>query len=267
MSDDFIIYLIALSIGVFLGLMGNGTSILIVPILVYIASVTPMLSTTYSLFFVGITSLVSMFTYLRRNLVNFREVSYYLVPSVLTTFIIRKLAFFNIPIIIFQNGNFILLRHTLFMVGFAILMLIAAISMIIVKRDGTEKDTILTKSEIQKLIIIGIITGLVTSLTGTGCGFIIVPTLVFLGRFTMKKAIGTSLFVTAVNTLVGFGTDLTISNEIDWHFLLLFTAMAVAGIMVGNSFSRHVSGTRLRIIFGYLLVCAAFFIVIREIIF
>jgi uncharacterized membrane protein YfcA len=153
------------------------------------------------------------------------------------------------------------------MVGFAILMLVAAISMIIVRRDNTEKDTTLTKAEIQKLIIIGAITGIVIGLTGTGCGFIIVPTLVFLGRFTMKKAIGTSLFVTAVNTLVGFSTDLTISTEMDWHFLLLFTAMAVAGIMVGNSFARHVSGTRLRIIFGYLLVCAAFFIVIREIIF
>jgi uncharacterized protein len=255
-------YIASVFIGVVLGLLGGGGSILSIPILVYLFNIEPVLASAYSLFIVGITSLVGVIPKYRQHLINARTGILFGIPSILTIFITRKWIVPIIPEIVLQTENFIISKRLLLLGIFAILMVMASISMIRGRREITSKS-----QEFRTVIVIleGSLIGFLTGLVGAGGGFLIIPALVFLTGLKFKTAVGTSLFIIAINSLSGFLGDV-LTYAIDWNFLLGITALAVLGILAGNYFSRTISGVILRKLFGWLTLAMGVWILVKEIV-
>ena len=253
-------YLASLLIGISLGLIGGGGSILTVPVLVYLFAVSPTIAISYSLFIVGSTSLVGAYNYYRKGLVNFKMVLLFGSSSVATVFVSRKFVIPFFPDVFFNIGSF-QVTHSLFvMVVFAILMMAASVTMI--KSKKVEAAT-RAKSSPMILVVYGVLIGLVTGFLGAGGGFLLIPALVILMKLPMKKAIGTSLLIIALNSLVGFAGDIG-RHQMDWMFITIITAIAVAGIFIGGHFNQKVNSDRLKKAFGWFVLVMGIYIIIRE---
>jgi uncharacterized membrane protein YfcA len=254
-------YIAALFIGISLGLIGGGGSILAVPVLVYLFGVSPVLATSYSLFIVGSTSLAGSFNSWRKGLVDFQTALLFGATSIITVFITRKLIIPRIPENI-HAGNITLHFSILTMVLFAVLMLLVSVGMIRSKQILTADEE--HKINFSKVILYGISIGLVTGFLGAGGGFLLIPALVLLLHLPMKKAIGTSLFIIALNSLVGFIGD-TGHFKISWIFLLTISAIAIAGVFIGGVMSKSVSSAKLRKGFGWFVLAMGIYIIIKEV--
>ena len=258
-------YFGALMIGVILGLIGGGGSILTVPILVYLLHVNPVTATAYSLFIVGSVSTVGTVSNLKKGLVNYKTALIFAIPALISVYSTRKFIVPAIPENIFTIGDFILTKNIAIMIFFALLMIVASFTMIgdsrtiIRNRSNSENQTNFTL-----MIILGIFTGLVTGLVGAGGGFIIIPILVLLAGLPMKEAVATSLFIVAANSLVGFLGDIG-EIKIDWLFLLPFAAIAVAGIFIGMWLNNFIDGRKLKKGFGWFVLIMGAYIFIKEI--
>ncbi len=260
-------YVAALVMGISLGLIGGGGSILTVPVMVYLFGLQPVLATSYSLFIVGSTSLVGALNSLKHGLVNLKTALVLGSSSILTVFITRKIILPNIPEHILQLGGYTVTLSMLTMVLFAILMLIAAIAMIrnnSSNMEGQHNDSPKPKS--FKLIIYGIGIGLVTGFLGAGGGFLLIPTLVLILGLKIKEAIGTSLFIIALNSLIGFAGDLS-HFSFDWLFLLKITTVAIIGIFIGGIMGKKIKGERLKKGFGWFVMAMGVYILSRELVF
>lgn len=257
-------YFASILIGVSLGLIGGGGSILTVPVLVYLLGLSPVLSTAYSLFVVGTTSLVGSFTYMRKQLVNYRAALVFAVPSFITVFLTRKFLVPAIPDPVFTLGEFTLSKGAGIMGLFALIMLAAAFSMIRHKED-TEKDSEGKGTSFNYPLIglEGAAVGLLTGLVGAGGGFLIIPALVLLAKLPMKMAVGTSLLIIAAKSLIGFLGDVG-QQAIDWNFLAIFTSLSVIGIFLGSYLTRFIPGEKLKRIFGWFVLGMAVFILWKE---
>lgn len=260
-------YIASALIGISLGLIGGGGSILTVPVMVYLFGINPVLSTSYSLFVVGSTSLVGAFNNYRKGLVRINTALLFGVSSITTVFLTRKWIMPNIPEELFRWGNIHITQSIMTMVLFAVLMVIASLSMIkgpAAVRPTHENDH--APLNVFKLLSYGIAIGLATGLLGAGGGFLLIPTLVLLVKLSMKEAIGTSLLIIALNSLIGFVGDIG-HFTIDWLFLLKVTAIAVAGIFVGGWISKKISGNGLKKGFGWFVLVMGVYIIIRELFF
>ena len=257
-------YFASILIGVSLGLIGGGGSILTVPVLVYLIGLNPVLSTAYSLFVVGTTSLVGSFTYMQKKLVNYKAALVFAVPSFITVFLTRKYLVPAIPDPVFTLGNFTLEKGTGIMGLFALIMLAAAFSMIRHKEE-TENDsgTPAVVFHYPLIALEGAAVGLLTGLVGAGGGFLIIPALVLLARLPMKMAVGTSLLIIAAKSLIGFLGDVG-HQSIDWKFLAIFTTLSVAGIFLGSYLTRFIPGEKLKGLFGWFVLGMAVFILWKE---
>ena len=257
-------YFASILIGVSLGLIGGGGSILTVPVLVYLLGLSPVLSTAYSLFVVGTTSLVGSFTYMRKQLVNYRAALVFAVPSFITVFLTRKFLVPAIPDPVFTLGEFTLSKGAGIMGLFALIMLAAAFSMIRHKEDK-EKDSEGKGTSFNYPLIglEGAAVGLLTGLVGAGGGFLIIPALVLLAKLPMKMAVGTSLLIIAAKSLIGFLGDVG-QQAIDWNFLAIFTSLSVVGIFLGSYLTRFIPGEKLKRIFGWFVLGMAVFILWKE---
>lgn len=263
-------YVLAALVGISLGLIGGGGSILTVPILVYVLGVNPLLATSYSLFIVGTTSLVGAFNNYRKGFVQIKTALLFGISSIATVFLTRKFIIPAIPKHIFSIGSFELTENILTMVLFALLMLAASISMI---KNGNKKEIensadviIVKKINLPKLLLYGIAIGFATGLLGAGGGFLLIPTLVLLVGLPMKEAVGTSLLIIALNSLIGFTGDLG-HFTMDWKFLIIITLIAVAGIFVGGFLSKKIDGNKLKKAFGWFVLVMGIYILIKEIFF
>ncbi len=256
-------YIASLLIGISLGLIGGGGSILTVPVMVYLFGVQPLLATSYSLFIVGSTSLVGAFSNFRKGLVNMKAASLFGASSIITVFITRKFIVPAIPKNIFTVGGYTVTEPLLTMVLFAVLMVVASISMIRLKRIQSEEEESKDGMHVGKLMIYGVTIGLITGLLGAGGGFLLIPALVFLLRLPMKKAIGTSLLIIALNSLIGFSGDLGHFN-IDWFFLIKISAIAMVGIFLGGLIGRRLPGHSLKKGFGWFVLVMGVFIILKE---
>jgi len=254
-------YIAALFIGISLGLIGGGGSILTVPVLVYLFGVSPILATSYSLFVVGSTSLIGSLNNWRKGLVDFKTAFLFGLSSVTTVFITRKLIIPNIPEAI-RIGNSNLHFSILTMVLFALLMLIASISMI--RSKAVNEHLAQNGKHFFTLVLYGICIGLVTGFLGAGGGFLLIPALVLLLHLPMKKAIGTSLFIIALNSLAGFIGD-TGHFDTNWLLLLTISIIAIAGVFIGGLLSKSVDSCRLKKAFGWFVLAMGIYIIIREI--
>lgn len=257
-------YFGALIVGLVLGLIGGGGSILTVPILVYLLGFSPIVATAYSLFVVGSTALVGTLRNIKRNQIDFKTALVFAIPSIITVFMVRSLVIPNLPEVIFSIGNFKLTNSLFIMLLFALIMLLAGWSMI--KSKEIQNDAVIKKFENNHYFAIGtqaIGIGVLVGLVGAGGGFLIVPALVLLVKLPIKKAISTSLFIIAIQSLIGFLGDIK-TLTIDWQFLLTFTVISIFGIFVGLALSKKISAKRLKRGFGYFTIIMAVYILYKE---
>lgn len=250
-------------IGVSLGLIGGGGSILTLPVLVYLLNVSPILSTAYSLFVVGTTSLIGSASYMKQKLVNYQAALVFAIPSFITVFLTRKYLIPAIPDPVFQSGGFEISKNVGIMVFFAIIMLVASYSMIRSKKNDTKDNEQKLKFNYPMIALEGSVVGILTGVVGAGGGFLIIPALVLFAKLPMKSAVGTSLLIIAAKSLIGFLGDLS-NLDVDWPFLLEFTALAIAGIFVGSYLSRFISGDKLKKAFGWFVLLMGTYIIVKE---
>ena len=263
-------YFAAIFIGLSLGIMGGGGSILTVPVLVYLMGVSPVLSTAYSLFVVGSTAVVGAAGYARKGLVSLRTAVVFLVPSLLAVFVVRKVLLPAIPHELFRVGSRLFTKDLLVLVAFAVLMVAAATSMI-----RSRQAEVVLAGELHQphafnyplMLGIGLVVGTLTGFVGAGGGFLIIPALVLGARLPMKLAVGTSLAIIALNSLIGFTGDLSAGTPVAWPFLLGFLAFALGGIVLGTYLARFIPGARLKPAFGWFTLAMGTLILARELVF
>lgn len=252
-------YIASIGIGLILGLLGSGGSILSIPVLVYLFHVDAVEAAAYSLFIVGTTSLIGGIPKYRENLVSLRTALLFGAPSVAGAFVTRRWIVHNIPDLLLDTEPVALSKRALLLGLFAVLMILASVSMIRGRKSQPEDDRIHT----GWLIVQGLFIGTLTGLVGAGGGFLIIPALVLLTGLQFKKAVGTSLFIIAANSYAGFIGDL-FNMDMEWRLLLPLTALAIAGILIGNSLSKRADTVVLRKIFGWFTLTMGCFILIRE---
>ena len=259
--------ILAAIVGVSLGLIGSGGSILTVPILVYVMGIDPVLATAYSLFIVGSTSLVGGVQSAIQKRVDFKTVLIFGIPSIAAVYATRVWLVPMIPQELFAIGSLVITKPIALMLLFAVVMILASISMI---RPGKHKDadehTPMTYNY-PMILVEGTLVGMLTGLVGAGGGFLIIPALVLLARMPMKLAVGTSLFIIAVKSLIGFTGDLQGTQIIDWKLLGGFTAFAIIGIFLGILLSKKISGDKLKKSFGWFVLIMGIYIIVKEIFF
>ena len=243
-------YALAGLIGLSLGLMGGGGSILTVPIFVYVLSFDPKLAIAMSLPVVGVTSLVGAIGHWRAGNVELKAAAMFGVVAMVAAYVGARLAVF--------------LTGAVQLSLLAIIMLAAAISMFMNARrspsvvSGTDRP-----ASFKLLLPVALCVGLVTGLVGVGGGFLIVPALVLLGRISMKQAVGTSLLVIAMNCASGF-VGYAGRVDIPWRFVLGFTAVAVVGILVGAQLVKYVSQRVLKQAFSVFLIVMGTVILVQN---
>jgi len=261
-------YVLAAFVGISLGLIGGGGSIITVPILVYVLGVNPVLATSYSLFIVGSTSMVGAINNYHKGFVNLKTTLHFGVSSITTVFVTRKIIMPKIPSVLINSGHTYVTQEVATMTLFAVLMLIASIAMIVERKEvvGTNSNASKKGFNIAKLFLYGVLVGLVTGFLGAGGGFLLIPALVLVVKMPMKQAVGTSLLIIALNSLIGFTGDIG-HFKIDWIFLTIITLVAIAGIFVGGFLAKKVEGDKLKKAFGWFVLVMGIYILAKEIFF
>jgi uncharacterized membrane protein YfcA len=264
---EYIGYFASILIGVALGLIGGGGSILTVPVLVYLFAIEPVVATSYSLFIVGLTSGVGSVGYFKKGLVNIKTAIVFGIPSIIAVFTTRALIVPAIPKEVFTIAEFVVTKSILMMLLFAVLMIAASYSMI--KKD--KKTANENKDEEQKfnyplILIEGVVVGILTGLVGAGGGFLIIPALVILSKLPMKEAVGTSLVIIAAKSLIGFFGEGE-STAINWQFLITISAFAIIGIFIGTALSKKIDGAKLKPAFGWFVLIMGIYIITKELFF
>lgn len=253
-------YISLFFVGLVLGTLGGGGSILSVPILVYLFSVDAVMASAYSLFIVGTTSLVGTTLKLNARMVDIRTGVVFGLPSLVAIFATRKWLVPAIPDMVWQTESFTLTKRALILGVFAVLMILASLALI------TKKDDPSVEGESRPsvyLVAVGLLTGLLTGLVGAGGGFLIIPALVYFTRICFKTAVGTTLLIITINSLMGFLGDL-FNYAINWYFLLSITALAVLGIMVGVRSTVRLPTQTLQRSFGWLVMSMGVWILLQE---
>lgn len=258
-------YFASALIGISLGLIGGGGSILTVPVLVYLFGVEPVMATAYSLFIVGSTSLVGAFPKYRDNQVNLKTAAIFGIPSIAAVYATRAWLVPLIPNPVTTIGDFTVTKAMLMMGLFALLMVFASVSMIRDKKVAAENGGP-QQFNYPMILLEGAVVGVLTGLVGAGGGFLIIPALVLFSKLPMKQAVGTSLLIIAAKSLFGFTGDLG-HYKMDWTLLGTVTGLAIAGIFVGNRLSRSIDGDKLKKAFGWFVLVMGIYILAKELIF
>lgn len=260
---EYLGFFASIIIGVTLGLIGGGGSILTIPILVYLFKVNPDQSTSYSLFIVGLTALFGSYSHYKMGNLKLKSALYFAVPSVVSILIIREVIFPQIASTLFSVASYTVSKDFLIMIIFSILIITAAISMI--KKNQTEIKSV--ETNYFQLSFIGFLVGIVTGFLGAGGGFLIIPALLFFANLPMKQAVGTSLLIITINSSIGFAGDLYIGTPIDYTFLMSVSAMALIGMFIGSQLSKKIDGTKLKPLFGWFVLIMGFYIIAKEVLF
>jgi len=257
---EWIGYVASILIGISLGLIGSGGSILTVPVLVYLFHVDPLLATTYSLCVVGFSSIAGVISRLKQGLVDIKTILVFGGPSVMGVFISRKFILPGIPSLL-HFGNNVLTKSSFIMLFFASLMLVSALSMILGKNKKEEEGVLPVYG--LTLMLVGLAEGMLTGIVGAGGGFLIIPALVLLGKLPMKKAIASSIFIISIKSMVGFLGDLN-HTTIDWKFLSIIIVLATTGIITGNFLNKKMDGAKLKKGFGWFVLAMSLVIFIEQ---
>ena len=261
-------YLGAIVIGISLGLIGGGGSILTVPVLVYLLAVEPVLATAYSLFIVGFSALIGGIKYARKGLVNFKTGFVFALPAFIAVYITRRYIMPWLPDVWLDTNFYFLNKDTGILLLFALLMIVASISMIKDnKSKSIEKPVAKSPINIPLILLEGSIVGIFTGLVGAGGGFLIIPALVLFAKLPMKMAIGTSLLIIAAKSLLGFIGDVQAGEAINWIFLGTISLLSVTGIFIGMFLSTEIDGNKLKKGFGWFVLMMGMFMITKELFF
>lgn len=243
--------------GLTLGLIGAGGSILAIPILVYVFKMPVLLSTTFSLFIVGWSACLGMLRY--KNAIVYKKAFLFALPSVTGVFISRH---FFVPLL--PDTILSLQRDTFLMFSLVLVMLLAALFMVS-NRPPRQQKPQLTFANIFMIISLGGCLGVLVGFLGTGGGFLIIPTLVLLLGIEMHQAVATSLFIIMLNSAIGFFADQHTLDVSQYKKLFFFTALAMCGMWIGTLFNQKASAyVNLRKQFGYFLAFTAILIAAKE---
>lgn len=246
------ILILALSvlIGLSLGLLGGGGSILTVPILVYAAGLDPKDGIATSLLVVGATSLCAMLFHARRGRVAWRVGFLFGVASMVGAYGGGRLAH--------------VLPAKLLLAGFTLMMFVTALAMMRRRGGGAPREaTALHGAAFARVVAIGVAIGLLTGIIGAGGGFVIVPALVLLSGLPMRTAVGTSLLVIAMNSFAGFAGTLSHAT-IHWSLALAVTAASVVGSLLGAALAGRVKPESLRSGFAWFVLAMAMFMAFKQ---
>jgi uncharacterized protein len=259
-------FLSAILIGISLGLVGGGGSILTVPVLVYLFAIDSSVATSYSLFIVGITSAVGCIINIQNKLVNTKTAIIFGIPSIISVFITKYFIVPAIPNEVISVGNLTITKNTLTMILFALLMIAASYSMIKKNRTIIIESLALIQFNYLKVLIQGVVVGMLTGFMGAGGGFLIIPALVNMLKIPIKKAIGTSLLIITLNSFVGFIFSFS-QTIINWGIVLKITAFAIIGIFIGIQLGKKINGAKLKPAFGWFVLVMGLFIILKELLF
>ncbi|MFZ4403202.1 MAG: sulfite exporter TauE/SafE family protein [Pseudobdellovibrionaceae bacterium] len=259
-------YIASIFMGLSLGMIGGGGSILTLPILVYLFAINPILATAYSLFIVGLTALVGGGFYLKKGEVDLKTGLIFAAPSFIGVYLTRAYVVPQLPDPVFSIGTHAISKPLLIMLVFAVLMVVTSISMI-----KTKKASVLPAKEFSSMnrffliSLEGLVVGGITGFVGAGGGFLIIPALVLLVGMPMKIAVGTSLFIISAKSLLGFVGDVQHQAFIDWKLLLTVSGIAILGLFISMSLSKKVSENTLKKGFGYFVLIMGAFILYDQI--
>ena len=257
-------YLSFVVMGIVLGLIGGGGSILTVPILVYIMGIDAVQATSYSLFIVGIAAAFGSVQFMRNKLVDLKAALVFSIPSLIAVFITRLYIMPALPSELFQVSEFIVTKSIAVLLLFSVLMLAASFSMIKSKSIKSESEMSEKSFNYPMIFIEGFIVGILTGLVGAGGGFLIIPALVLLAKIPMKIAVGTSLVIIAVKSIIGFTGDILSSSEINWLLLTQLSVIAIFGMYLGTYLAKKISGEALKKGFGIFVFIMGIFIIVKE---
>lgn len=260
-------FVAAVLMGLSLGLIGGGGSILTVPILVYLFGVNPVLSTSYSLFVVGLTSLIGSYSHFKKGNLDIKTAVIFGLPSIVSVYAVRKFVVPIIPDQVFSVGDTLITKSVFVLLVFSVLMVVAALSMI--RKNKSEVLDCNQKINYNFPLILGegILVGAITGLVGAGGGFLIIPALVLFGGLCMKKAVGTSLLIIALKSIIGFTGDFGSGLQLDVPFMLMFAGFATVGIIAGTLISKHIANEKLKPAFGWFVLAMGIYIISKEILF
>lgn len=255
-------YACAVVIGIVLGLIGGGGSILTVPVLFYLMQFSSVMATAYSLFIVGSSASFGALRYARAGLMDFRIALLFGAPSILAVFLTRKFIVPAIPDEILSVGTYVLTKDMTLMILFALLMVFASVSMIRPRKESSASQE-RRQGSLAIPAVEGIVVGALTGLVGAGGGFLIIPALILFSNMPMKKAVGTSLLIISAKSLIGFIGDAT-NYDIEWSFLISFSVLAVIGIVIGSFLATRIDGNKLKSAFGWFVLLMGVWILISE---
>jgi uncharacterized membrane protein YfcA len=255
-------YLSALVIGISLGLIGGGGSILAVPVLAYLFLVNEKVATAYSLFIVGFSALIGGVKQHFKGYVDWRTAFVFGVPAIVGVTLVRHYVVPALPDVLFTIDNFEFTRRMGMFGLFAVLMIPAAFSMLKKRVEDNHEKGI--HYNYPLILLEGLIVGAITGFIGAGGGFLIIPALVILANVEMKVAVGTSLIIIAFKSLLGFFLGDALTMKIDWKFLITFTFISLIGIFIGSYLSNFIDGNKLKKGFGYFIFVMAIFIFYME---
>jgi uncharacterized membrane protein YfcA len=238
----------AILIGVILGLLGGGGSILTVPVLVYIAGLPAREAIAMSLFVVGITAAIAVIRHARAGHVRWRTGLIFGLAAMTGAYAGGRVAGY-IP------GRWLL-------AGFAIMMVATAVAMLRGRRDRTDRP-MPHELPIARGLVDGVVVGLITGVVGAGGGFVVVPALVLLGGLPIAAAVGTSLLVIAMNSTAGLLGYLS-SVHINWGLALAVAGAAVVGSVLGGRLAGKIGQDALRRAFGWFVVVMAAFMLLQQ---
>ncbi|TRX38305.1 sulfite exporter TauE/SafE family protein [Flavobacterium restrictum] len=258
---EYIGYFASIIIGISLGLIGGGGSILTIPILVYLFKINPEQATSYSLFIVGFTALSGCISHYKMGNLKIKSALYFAIPSVFSILLIREVIFPKIAATLFFIASYQVSKSFLIMIVFAVLMMAAALSMI--RKTNVVITT--TKTNYAQLALIGFVVGIVTGFLGAGGGFLIIPALLFFANLPMKQAVGTSLLIIFINSSIGFAGDLYLGTPINYSFLLTISGIAFVGMLIGTKLSKKINGDKLKPIFGWFILIMGLYILSKEV--
>ena len=261
MTLEIIGYFSALFVGLVIGTLGGGGSILAVPILVVFFQMEPQNATVYSLFIVGVTSLFGAIQHFKAKLINPLNTLLFGIPAVISISITRLLIVPTIPEKL-QLGSVSFEKNAFIMLLFAILMVLASIPMI----RGQKEHSGTKKNRPAILVIFGAIIGFISGLVGAGGGFMIIPSLSIFMKVPIKNAIATSIVIIAINSLSGFTAELFTPNlKLNWVILLGFTLIATAGLIIGLKLNHRIQSAKLKKGFGIFVLLIGITILVTEI--
>jgi hypothetical protein len=252
-------HFLAICIGISLGLIGGGGSILAAPVLIYVMSVPAKSAFAMTLVIVGVASAIGAIPHWRQGNVNPKIIALFAPASMLGAYLGARLA--SMPLI----------TPTIQLVTFGVMMLVASITMI--RKGGNKSEDLLgtanhhdKHSIIPKWLAIaleGLAVGVLTGFIGIGGGFLVIPALVLLGKTPMKEAVGTSLIILTLKSVTGFAGYFG-RVPIDWNLLISFTVAASGGILLGSYLNQFVSAKQLEKGFGYFVLAVAIFVLIQR---